>query len=175
LDQLIDTSDGEHACNVIRASTEANQTIAFVSGNFNVVHPGHLRLLKFAAEQADILVVGVNPDDTPGVTLAHEMRLDNVRSISLVHHVVRLEASASDFIAHLKPSVVVKGKEFEDRFNPEREAVADYGGRLIFSSGELRFASLALLERDANIDISTVRKPLDFPRRHGFEIGALKQ
>lgn len=175
MDQLIDTTDGDHVCSVIRASTDAGQTIAFVSGNFNVVHPGHLRLLKFAAEQADILVVGVNPDETPGVTLAQEMRLDNVRSISLVHHVVRLETSATDFITRLQPSVVVKGREFEDRLNPEQQAVDAYGGRLIFSSGELRFASLSLLERDAKIDISTVRKPLEFPKRHGFEISGLKQ
>ena len=174
MDQLIDTAHGDTVCQTIRASCGPGQTIAFVSGNFNVVHPGHLRLLKFAAEQADILVVGVNPDSTPGVTLPQEMRLDNVRSIALVHHAVRLDESASDFIAKLQPSVVVKGKEFEDRSNPEQEAVDAYGGRLIFSSGELRFASLSLLERDANIDISTVRKPLEFPKRHGFEISDLK-
>jgi rfaE bifunctional protein kinase chain/domain len=162
-------------CQEIRASCCAGQTIAFVSGNFNVVHPGHLRLLKFAAEQADVLVVGVNPDSTPGVTVTHEMRLENVRSIAVVQHVVRLDKSTSDFIARLKPSVVVKGKEFEDRFNPEREIVETYGGRLIFSSGEVGFASLALLEREANVDISTVRKPLDFPKRHGFEISGLKR
>ena len=173
--QLIDTAHGDTVCQAIRASCGADQTIAFVSGNFNVVHPGHLRSLKFAAEQADVLVVGVNPDSTPGVTLAQEMRLENVRSIAFVHHAVRLEKSASDFIAKLQPSVVVKGKEFEDRSNPEQEAVDAYGGRLIFSSGELRFTSLSLLERDANIDISTVRKPLEFPKRHGFEISGLKR
>ncbi len=41
-----------------------------MSGNFNIVHPGHLRLLKFATEQADILAVGVNLETTPGVMLA---------------------------------------------------------------------------------------------------------
>jgi rfaE bifunctional protein kinase chain/domain len=151
------------------------RTIAFVSGNFNVVHPGHLRLLKFAAEQAEILVVGVNPDSTPGVTLSQEMRLENVRSISFVHHVVSLESSPSDFISQLQPTVVVKGKEFEDRFNPEQAVVDAYGGRLIFSAGELRFASLSLLERESDIDISAVRKPLEFPKRHGFEISGIKK
>ncbi len=175
MDHFIDTSRDDDVCRAIRASAGPNQTIAFVSGNFNVVHPGHLRLLKFAAEQADVLVVGVNPDTTPGVTLAQELRLDNVRSISFVKHAVRLESSASDFIKRLRPSVVVKGKEFEDRSNPEQDAVDVYGGRLVFSSGELRFASLALLERDADIDISTVRKPLEFPKRHGFEISGLKK
>lgn len=175
MDQLIDTAHGDHVCRVIHATPDGNQTVAFVSGNFNVVHPGHLRLLKFAVEQADVLVVGVNPDETPGVTLAQELRVDNVRSISFVHHVVRLEGSASDFIGRLKPAIVVKGKEFEDRINPEQQAVDTYGGRLIFSSGELRFASLSLLERDANIDISTVRKPMEFPRRHGFQVTGLKE
>ncbi len=175
MDQLIDTAHGDIACQTIRASCGANQTIAFVSGNFNVVHPGHLRLLKFAAEQADILVVGINPNSTRGVTLAQDMRLENVRSISFVNHVVRLETSAADFIAKLQPSVVVKGKEFEDRSNPEQDVVALYGGRLIFSSGELRFTSLSLLERDADVDISNVRKPLEYPKRHGFEISGLKR
>src|SRR5947209_6569637 len=144
-------SSADQICLTIRAACEPEQTIAFVSGNFNVVHPGHLRLLKFAAEQADVLVVGVNPDASPGVTLTQDMRLENVRSIAFVNHAVRLDSSAAAFISRLQPTVVVKGKEFEDRVNPEQDAVDSYGGRLLFSSGELRFASLALLERDANV------------------------
>ena len=151
------------------------KSIAFVSGNFNVVHPGHLRLLKFAAEQADTLVVGVNPDTAAGVTIPQDMRLENVRSIGIVDHAVGLGVPSAEFIVALKPDVVVKGKEFETRFNPEQEPVEAYGGRLIFSSGELRFASLSLLERDyAGADISSIKKPLDFPRQHGFEISQLK-
>jgi cytidyltransferase-like protein len=133
LDRSTDSFHIDPVCQTIRNSCEPGQSVAFVSGNFNVVHPGHLRLLKFAAEQADILVVGVNPDSAPGVTLGQDMRLDNVRPISFVHHVVRLEDSATSFIARLQPTVVVKGKEFEDRFNPEQAAVDAYRGRLVFS------------------------------------------
>lgn len=159
----------------IRYACGDNKTLAFVSGNFNVVHPGHLRLLRFAAEQADVLVVGVNSDKVTGVTLPQDMRLENVRSISMVDHVAGLDVPADTFIRTLKPNVVVKGKEFEKRFNAEQEAVDSYGGRLVFSSGELRFASLSLLERDySNADMSAIRKPLDFPDRHGFEISRLK-
>jgi len=35
------------------------QRLVFVSGNFNVIHPGHLRILRFANECGDCLVVGV--------------------------------------------------------------------------------------------------------------------
>ncbi len=46
----------------IRSGLPEGATIAFVSGNFNVVHPGHVRLLSFAKEAGSCLVVGVNPD-----------------------------------------------------------------------------------------------------------------
>src|SRR5579859_5137027 len=113
LHQLVDTLHGDVVCQEIRASCRADQTIAFVSGNFNVVHPGHLRLLKFATEQADVVVVGVNADDVPGVTLPLDVRVESVRSISMVNHVVGLDVPAATFIEELKPNVVVKGKEFE--------------------------------------------------------------
>ena len=155
----------------IRMACGDNKSIAFISGNFNVVHPGHLRLLKFAAEQADVLVVGVNSDTVAGVTLPLEVRVENVRSISMVDYVVGLDVPAATFIEELKPNVVVKGKEFETRANPEQAAVESYGGRLVFSSGELRFASVSLLEREySGADLAAVRKPLDFLERHGFSI-----
>ncbi len=109
MDHTSDIERIDGVCQAIRASCADGQTIAFVSGNFNVVHPGHLRLLKFATEQADVLVVGVNPDVTPGVTVAQEMRMDNVRSIALVNHVVRLDTPAPSFITRLRPDIVVKG------------------------------------------------------------------
>src|SRR5688500_3846230 len=60
--------------------------LVFVSGNFNVVHPGHLRLLQFAAECGDFLVVGVHDQSFPGAKLPEGMRLEGVRAISLVKH-----------------------------------------------------------------------------------------
>lgn len=131
--------------------------------------------MKFAAEQGDFLVVGVNSDNVAGVTLPQELRLENVRSINMVDYAVALEGPPEAFIASLRPNVVVKGKEFEARFNAEQAVVASYGAELIFSSGELRFASVSLLERDYRYaDISAIRKPLDFPKRHAFEITAVK-
>jgi len=159
----------------LRLACGSANSIAFVSGNFNVVHPGHLRLLKFAAEQADILVVGVNADDAPGVTVPQQVRVENVCSISMVDYAVSLNVPAEAFIASLQPNVVVKGKEFEHRQNPEQAVVDGYGGQLVFSSGELRFASLSLVEREyTDADISAVTKPLDFPNRHGFQLAQLK-
>jgi rfaE bifunctional protein kinase chain/domain len=150
--------------------------ISFVSGNFNVVHPGHLRLLRFAAEHGDFLVVGVNPDAAPGVTLPAEMRLEGVEAIAMVDQALVLHEPLEVFLAKLRPEVVVKGKEFETRGNIERAAVEGYGGKLLFSAGEVRFSSLNLLRRQyTETDFASIEKPLDYPVRHGFEPYELKE
>jgi rfaE bifunctional protein kinase chain/domain len=159
----------------IRAALKPSARMSFVSGNFNVVHPGHLRLLKFAAEISDTLVVGVNPDGTRGVTVASEFRLEGVESIAIVQHAVLLDCPPEKFIAELQPHFVVKGKEFEGQYNPEQAIVGKYGGRLVFSSGEMRFSSAALLQREfTTLNFSAIRKPLDYPARHGFTLDDIK-
>ncbi|BDA83934.1 bifunctional protein HldE [Aureimonas sp. SA4125] len=157
----------------IRASYPADTRIAFVSGNFNVLHPGHMRLLKFARDVADVLVVGLRPDGTTGVSVPGEARLESVCSMSIVGKAVLLTESASDFVSRLRPDFVVKGKEFEQRYNPEEAAVTAYGGKLIFSSGESSFASVDILNRDSATDFSTINKSHAFSDRHGFGIPSL--
>lgn len=144
--------------------------VVFVSGNFNVIHPGHLRLLNFAAECGDFLVVGVSRDNAPGTLIPENLRLEGIKAISNVNYAFLLPDKPEEFIAALKPEIVVKGKEHEARFNPERPIVESYGGKLLFSSGEARFSSMDLLQRELHeSNLSTIRKPADFPARHGFD------
>lgn len=149
--------------------------VVFVSGNFNVVHPGHLRLLKFAAECGDFLVVGVLDAASPGAIVAEPLRLESVRSISFVDQAFILRDSPEQFIRQLKPAVVVKGKEHELRNNPELAAVQEYGGKLLFSSGDVSFSSIDLLKQEfSQLNYSTIVAPQDFPFRHGFSMSNLE-
>ncbi len=160
----------------IRRRAPNDDRIVFVSGNFNVVHPGHLRLLQFAAECGNFLVVGVNPDGAPGTTVPERLRLEGVRAISLVGYAFILRESPESFIGQCRPSVVVKGKEFEGRQNDEQGALDSYGGRLLFSSGEVRFSSLDLLKSEYfEANLSTIRKPTEFLARHGFNLADTKK
>jgi rfaE bifunctional protein kinase chain/domain len=146
-----------------------SQRIVFVSGNFNVIHPGHLRLLNFAAECGDFLVVGIAKDGAPDAFVPENLRLEGINSISCVDWAFLLPVPADKFVAALKPSLVVKGKEHEDHHNPEQAIVESYGGKLLFSSGEARFSSMDLLQRELReSNLSSIRKPSDFPARHGF-------
>lgn len=157
----------------IRAEA-AGRSIAFVSGNFNIVHPGHLRLLNFAAECGQFLVVGVNNNQGPDTFLDEELRVEAVRSIGVVKHAFILRGPSESYIAALRPEVVIKGKEHEGKSNPEAAAISAYGGKLIFSSGEAVFSSLDLLQKELRETLLTsIRKPADFPLRHRFSAADL--
>jgi rfaE bifunctional protein kinase chain/domain len=171
-----DCSDADSAVAEIRLRAEPDARIAFVSGNFNVVHPGHLRLLQFAAENCDFLVVGVTHDSTPGVTVPQSLRLDGIRSISLVNYSQALTGEPHEFISKLRPHLVVKGKEYETRENPEYAVVSQYGGHLVFASGEMRFSSLDLLRREYfEATSSAISLPRDYPPRHQFELREIRR
>lgn len=158
----------------IRHSIPQDARIAFVSGTFNVVHPGHLRLLNFAAECADYFIVGVASDDCPGTFVPQNLRLESMRSIDCVDLALALPISADKFIAILKPDIVVKGSEHEQLYNPEQTALDEYGGKLLFSSGEMRFSSLELLRSEMQEAIySNIKKPVEYLKRHSIQVNTL--
>lgn len=123
----------------------------FVSGNFNIIHPGHLRFLIFAKEQADVLIVGLyDKESSLGAIFSNEERASALTSLSFVDDVVIINNNLSLFIQALKPDVIVKGKEFEDSDNLEQALVDSYSGKLVFSSGEKQFSSKELLQQQLN-------------------------
>jgi len=134
----------------LRKTNGEDTKIALVSGNFNVVHPGHLRLLKFAADCCDLLIVAVNTDDSPGVLVPANLRLNNIVDISYIAHAFILEDNLADAIRHLKPDLVVKGKEHQKLFNIEAKPLEEYGGKLMFSSGDAVFSSIDLIREESN-------------------------
>lgn len=143
--------------------------IVFLSGNFNIIHPGHLRLIRFARECGDYLVVGVLDSYSEGTMVAEELRLEAIQSISWVDYGFILHDAPETFIEELKPAFVVKGKEHEERYNPESEAAAKTGGKLLFGSGDVTFSSMDMMRREwKELNLSTIKKPKDFAARHGF-------
>ncbi len=140
---------GEHL-NRIKNQIRASNRIVFVSGFFNIVHPGHLRLLRFAAECGDILVVGVYSDDVGNPLLDEDVRLEGIKAISLVDHAFVLRQPLEMIIRELKPDIVVKGKEHENNYNPETEILASYGGKMLFGSGDISFSLVELLQGESD-------------------------
>jgi rfaE bifunctional protein kinase chain/domain len=142
----------------------------FISGNFNILHPGHLRLFRYAKEIADILIVGVFSDKLAGKnSLVNEnLRLESVKSNSYVNQVLLIDQTLEKSISKLKPNYILKGKEYENSYNIEETIVKEYGGNLIFSSGEVVFSSLDLLKKSLENKLN-FNLPQEYLLRHFIE------
>jgi len=161
--------------NQISLAVKQGKKISFVSGNFNVVHPGHLRLLKFAYEISDILVVCVLKDGNPGVYVPLSLRIDGLRALSIVTHVLVADPDYMAVLEAVRPHYVIKGSEFKDVDNPELQLVNEYGGKLLFSSGEIAYSSMQLLGMELSGSNKNFIKPFDYIKRNIIDLDKIKQ
>lgn len=122
----------------IAALKREGKRIAFANGHFDLLHVGHLRYLQAARAQGDVLVVGLNGDDSvrrlkgPGrpVVPAAE-RAELLAALEPVDFVVVFEGDTpAPLLADLQPDVHCKGTDYgtPERV-PEYETVRAYGGR----------------------------------------------
>lgn len=149
---------------------QKNSTV-LVSGIFNILHPGHMRLLKFAKNSGKKLIVVVEADNQAGdnAHIPEKLRLEAIQSHNLVNEAFISGEPIKKIINRIKPDIVVKGKEHELLENSELEAVQSYGGRLIFSSGETFFSSVDLIKKDIKeIDAHSILLPTEYLEQHNL-------
>tara|TARA_B100001250_G_C19817322_1_gene799382 strand:+ start:3280 stop:4725 length:1446 start_codon:yes stop_codon:yes gene_type:complete len=144
----------------------------FISGNFNVLHPGHQRIIKFASEIGKKVIVGVYSDRIAGnkALIPEQYRIEGVKNNVYISETFLLDEDVEEYLARVKPEVVVKGKEWEFKYNKEESAIKDYGGKLVFSSGGPVFSSQELIEQSSNLELFTKKSlfPDQFSKRHNF-------
>lgn len=114
--------------------------IAYTNGCFDIIHAGHVRTLEDARGHGDVLLVGLNSDDSArrlkgaGRPVFNEReRAEMVAALSAVDLVVIFpEDSSLPLIEALKPEVWVKGGDYviETVNRQERAFVESYGGRV---------------------------------------------
>ena len=125
----------------------------FVSGAFNVLHPGHLRLLKFAKDHGDKLIIGVLSDKLAGSSahVPQQLRFESIKNNKLVDEVILIKESLITTIRKVKPNIIVKGKEHEQKYNEEEQIIKKLKGKLIFSSGDTVFSSVDLIRKEVSV------------------------
>lgn len=143
-----------------------------VQGNFDVLHPGHIRLLNFAKECGNKLTVAVNSDASMTVKsrVSERHRLEMVQSLECVSNAFLTDSPPADVVRKYKPDIVVKGKEFEDRPNDELDVLSQYGGKLIFGSGEFESNAEQFIKRNRPIDRSfEYSEATSYAQRHEIQ------
>lgn len=99
---------------------EQGKRIVFTNGCFDILHVGHVRYLREAKALGDVLVVGINSDDSVGMLKPgrpvnpQDQRAEVLASLVMVDYVTVFdEETPYDLINLLKPDVLVKGGDWK--------------------------------------------------------------
>jgi rfaE bifunctional protein nucleotidyltransferase chain/domain len=138
----------------------AGKRIAFANGHFDMLHVGHLRYLQGARQEGDILVVGINDDESvrrlkgPGrpIMPATE-RAELVAALQPVDLVVVFSGvSPGPLIAEIQPDVHCKGPDYGSPEGvPEYEIVRAYGGKTALVGDPKDHSTTDLIARVRNL------------------------
>jgi D-beta-D-heptose 7-phosphate kinase/D-beta-D-heptose 1-phosphate adenosyltransferase len=114
------------------------EKIVFTNGCFDVIHRGHIEYLQFCKSHGDILVVGLNSDSSVKQIKGPDRPINNQKdrasvlaAMEAVDYVTIFdEPDPLALIEKVKPDVLVKGQDWEDKGVVGSEFVESYGGRV---------------------------------------------
>jgi rfaE bifunctional protein nucleotidyltransferase chain/domain len=132
-----------------------SRRVVFTNGCFDLLHPGHIRLLEQARSLGDVLVVGLNSDASvrrvKGASrplIPEGERAEILAALSAVDFVVIFdESTPREIIARLLPDVLTKGADWGPGEIVGRAEVEAAGGKVVSLSLEPGYSTTAILQK----------------------------
>jgi rfaE bifunctional protein nucleotidyltransferase chain/domain len=117
---------------------EAGEHIVLANGNFDLLHVGHVRYLRGAKELGGKLIVAINSDESVRAlkgegrpVMPASERAEIVAAFCDVDAVVIFpELDVRALIREIRPDIQAKGTDYTVDSVPERDTVAECGGRV---------------------------------------------
>ena len=130
----------DQALKELKTWREKNKKIVFTNGCFDIIHPGHIDYLSQARDLGDILVLGLNTDQSVRLLNKGSNRpindertrayvLAGLASVDLI--VFFDEETPYNLIKLLQPNVLVKGKDYEVEKIIGFDILKENGGQVI--------------------------------------------
>jgi D-beta-D-heptose 7-phosphate kinase/D-beta-D-heptose 1-phosphate adenosyltransferase len=149
----------------IAAAKRNGRHVVFTNGCFDLLHPGHIRLLEEARALGDLLVVGLNSDSSvrrlkgegrPVIPQAE--RAEILAALESVDWVAIFdEDTPRELIRRVLPAVLVKGADWGADEIVGREEVEAAGGRVVSISLQEGYSTTQLIERMKAVPGSTAK------------------
>jgi D-beta-D-heptose 7-phosphate kinase/D-beta-D-heptose 1-phosphate adenosyltransferase len=143
---------------LLAAERARGRRIVFTNGCFDILHPGHVRMLAAARAEGDLLVVGLNGDASvrglKGPTRPvnpFASRAEVLAGLAVVDYVVGFdEPTPAALIEAIAPDVLVKGGDYDSETVVGARFVQERGGRLVLARFHEGHSSTAVIERIAD-------------------------
>jgi len=130
--------DVENANDYLKTLRDQGKVLVTTNGCFDLLHYGHVRYLLEAAALGDILVVGINSDESVARLKGENRPLQSQKNRAYLVAALKMvdctfifpEDDPQQFLRVLKPDIHVKGGDYSPESLPERKIVEQYGGQI---------------------------------------------
>ena len=123
---------------IVKSLKSKGKKIVFTNGCFDVLHVGHIRYLSAAKSLGDILIVGLNSDESVrknkgnGRPLIKDLyRAEMLNEIEYIDYILIFsQPTVEKILLELKPDFHAKGTDYTESNVPEADTVKSYGGKV---------------------------------------------
>lgn len=143
---VLDVNDTEYEEKIVTAEQlqktlkeKDNKKVVFTNGCFDIFHVGHARYLRQASKLGDILIVGVNSDNSvkrlkgeSRPIIPENERMELLAALEFVSYVVKFEEDTPyNIIEKIKPNIITKGGDYNKEDVVGKDIVESYGGEVV--------------------------------------------
>ena len=140
---------------IVRQAQSRGRAVVFTNGCFDLLHPGHVKLLEHARHFGDLLVVALNSDRSVRALkgphrpiLKQADRALLLAALETVDYVILFDQLTPEhLIAQLRPQILIKGADWTARQIIGREIVRRSGGRVVRLPLVKGYSSTQLIKR----------------------------
>ena len=129
----------DEAAQLAEDCRERGGVVVTTNGCFDILHRGHVSYLSQSRELGDLLLIGINSDESvrklkgPGRPLNNE--LDRAFVLASLRHVdgvcIFSDANPNSWLDCIKPQIHAKGGDYTPETMPEQKVLARWGGRIV--------------------------------------------
>ena len=143
---------------VAAQARQNGQSVVFTNGCFDILHRGHVHILRQAKASGDLLIVALNSDrsvrEIKGLTrpvFCETDRVELIAAMEMVDYVIVFdELDPYKLIAAIKPNVLAKGGDWSAEKIIGADVVGQAGGRVVVIPYLKGFSTSEIIERIRN-------------------------
>ena len=149
----------EELARVVADLKKKNKKIVTTNGCFDLLHLGHVRCLKKARSLGEILILGLNSDESVKKIKGQKRPLNNqearaecLAELICVDYVsIFNDDSPEEFLKIVQPDIHVKGRDYEEKPIKEKELVESSGGKVVLIDIVEGYSTSDLIEKIRNL------------------------
>ena len=140
---------------LMKSLKKKGKSVVFTNGCFDLIHPGHIKLLKQAGKYGDILFLGINSDKSikqiKGPSRPVMKEKERITVLSAIEYIdfitVFNEPTPINLIKKIRPDALVKGSDWPKSEIVGKEFVESYGGKVFTIELKPGISTSSLIKR----------------------------